>query len=290
MTQLREKMIREMELRNLSKNTQKSYLQAVYGLAKHYRQSPDEMTKEMIEDYLLYLKKEKGDALTTIGSAITGLRFLYNNVLDHEELSPSCKFAKTPRKLPTVLSQEEIWSIINATSNMKHRIMLMTTYSAGLRASEALALKAEHIDSKRMLIKVNGKGGKQRYTLLSKKLLPELREYYRTYRPKILLFPSYRKGKPLTYETIRSVYEKARKKADVKRGEGIHTLRHSFATHLLEAGYDIRKIQVLMGHTRLTTTMIYLHVSRETLAKIPSPLDLFNPDTTNEGDNNDSEN
>jgi integrase/recombinase XerD len=247
------------------------------------------MTKEMIEDYLLYLKKEKGDALTTIGSAITGLRFLYNNVLGHEELSPHCTFAKTPRKLPTVLSQEEVWSIINATSNMKHRIMLMTTYSAGLRASEALALKAEHIDSKRMLIKVNGKGGKQRYTLLSKKLLPELREYYRTYRPEILLFPSYRKGKPLTYETIRSVYEKARKKAAVKRGEGLHTLRHSFATHLLEAGHDIRKIQVLMGHTRLTTTMIYLHVSRETLAKIPSPLDLFNPDTTNEGDNNDSD-
>ena len=290
MTELREKMIREMELRNLSKNTQKSYLQAVSGLAKHYRQSPDKMTKEMIEDYLLYLKKEKGDALTTIGSAITGLRFLYNNVLSKEELSPSCTFAKTPRQLPTVLSQEEIWNIINATNNLKHRLMLMTTYSAGLRASEVLALKAEHIDSKRMLIKVTGKGGKQRYTLLAETLLPELREYYRTYRPEILLFPSHRKGKPLAYETIRSIYDKARKKAGVKRGSGLHTLRHSFATHLLEEGYDIRKIQVLMGHTRLTTTMIYLHVSRETLAKIPSPLDLFNPDTTNGGDNDDSEN
>ena len=289
MTELREKMIREMELRNLSKNTQRSYLQAVYGLSKYYMQSPDKMTKEMIEDYLLYLKQEKGDALTTIGSAITGLRFFYNHVLNHEQVSPSCAFAKTPRKLPTVLSQEEIWSIINAPSNMKHRIMLMTIYSAGLRASEALVLQAEHIDSKRMLIKVTGKGGKERYTLLSKKLLPELREYYRTYRPEILLFPSYRKGKPLTYETIRSVYEKAREKAAIKRGVGVHTLRHSFATHLLEAGYDIRKIQVLMGHTRLTTTMIYLHVSRETLSKIPSPLDLFNPQTTTGGDNNDAD-
>ena len=290
MTGLREKMIREMELRNLSKNTQRAYLHAVCGLAKHYMQSPDKMTKEMIEDYLLYLKKETGNALTTIGSAITGMRFFYNHVLGDEQLSPSCSFAKTPRKLPTVLSQEEIWSIIKATDNMKHRLLLMTTYSAGLRASETLALKAEHIDGKRMLIKVTGKGNKQRYTLLSEKLLPELREYYKTYRPKILLFPSRRKGKPLAYETIRSVYEKARKKACVKRGEGVHTLRHSFATHLLEAGYDIRKIQVLMGHTRITTTMIYLHVSRETLAKIPSPLDLFNPDTTNGGDNNDSEN
>jgi site-specific recombinase XerD len=284
MTELREKMIREMELRNLSKNTQKSYLQAVYGLAKHYRQPPDKMTKEMIEDYLLYLKKEKGKALTTIGSAVTGLRFFYSHVVGDERLSPNCTFAKTPRKLPTVLSQEEIWSIINAPDNMKHRLMLMTIYSAGLRASEALVLKAEHIDSKRMLIKVTGKGGKQRYTLLSKKLLPELREYYRTYQPRSLLFPSHRKGKPLTYETIRSVYEKARKKAAVKRGVGVHTLRHSFATHLLEAGYDIRKIQVLMGHTRLTTTMIYLHVGRETLAKIPSPLDLFNPPTSEGGD------
>jgi integrase/recombinase XerD len=290
MTQLREKMIREMELRNLSENTQRAYLQAVFGLAKHYMQSPDKLTKEMIEDYLLYLKKEKGNALNTIGTAITGIRFFCNHVLGDQQLSPSCSFAKTPSKLPTVLSQEEIWSIINAPNNIKHRLLLMTTYSAGLRASEVLVLKAEHIDSKRMLIKVTGKGGKQRYTLLSQILLPQLRQYYKTFRPEILLFPSHRKGKPLTYETISCVYEKARKKARVKRGAGIHTLRHSFATHLLEAGYDIRKIQVLMGHSRLTTTMIYLHVSRETLSKIPSPLDLFDPDTTQGGHNDEPDN
>jgi site-specific recombinase XerD len=167
--------------------------------------------------------------------------------------------------------------------------MLMTTYSAGLRASEVLALKPEHIDGKRGLIKVTGKGGKQRYTLLSKKLLPQLRDYYQQYRPKLFLFPSSKKGTPLCYATIRSVYEKARKKAGIKKGAGIHTMRHSFATHLLEAGYDIRKIQVLMGHTRLSTTIIYLHVSRETLAAIQSPLDLFNPDKTNGGDNDDSD-
>jgi hypothetical protein len=133
-------------------------------------QPPDKMTKEMIEDYLLYLKKEKGNALTTISSAITGIRFFCNHVLGDEQLSPSCSFAKTSGKLPTVLSQEESWSIINATGNIKHRLLLMTTYSAGLRASEVLSLKAEHIDGKRMLIKVTGKGGKQRYTLLSNKL------------------------------------------------------------------------------------------------------------------------
>ena len=162
----------------------------------------------------------------------------------------------------------------------------MTTYSGGLRVSETINLKPEDIDSKTMLIKVKGKGKKDRYTLLSKRLLVELRSYYKEYRPKTYLFPSaFRKKKdqPLSYESIRTVYEDARKKAGVKKGAGIHTLRHSFATHLLETGYDIRKIQVLMGHARLTTTMIYMHVSRETLSKIPSPLDLIDNKTCKKG-------
>ena len=153
----------------------------------------------------------------------------------------------------------------------------MTTYAAGLRASEVRRLKPEHIDSQRMLIMVIGKGRKDRYTMLSAKFLGELRHYYKKCRPQSYLFPSsYKKSnnKPLSYESVRCTYEKARKKAGVKNGAGLHTLRHSFATHLLEAGYDIRKIQVLMGHSRLSTTMIYLHVSRETLSKVPSPLDL----------------
>ena len=172
-------------------------------------------------------------------------------------------------------------------------MILMTTYSGGLRASETINLKPRNIDNKTMLIKVKGKGKKERYTLLSKRLLVELRSYYREYRPKIYLFPSSfkkKKDQPLSYETIRTVYEDARKKAGVKRGAGIHTLRHSFATHLLEAGYDIRKIQVLMGHARLTTTMIYLHVSRETLSKIPSPLDLIDKKHAQKEDRTDDPN
>ena len=165
---------------------------------------------------------------------------------------------RTRRKLPQVLTMEEIWEIFCCTNNLKHRLILMTTYSAGFRASETMNLQAKHIDSKTVLIKVeNGKGKKERYTLLSKRLLVELRSYYRKYRPKTYLFPSFfkkKKDQPLSYETIRSVYENARKKAGIKRGAGIHTLRHSFVTHLLEAGYDLRKIQVLMGHARLTTT------------------------------------
>lgn len=170
----------------------------------------------------------------------------------------------------------------------------MTTYSAGLRASEVRKLLPVHIDSKRMLIKVvEGKGRKDRYTMLSVKLLAELRHYYRKHRPQTYLFPSsYKKNKnkPLSYEAVRCIYEKARKKAGVKNGEGIHTLRHSFATHLLEAGHDIRKIQVLMGHTKLSTTMIYLHVSRETLSKGPSPLDLIDIEQAQKEDSPDGPN
>lgn len=281
MTELRSKMIKSMELRNLSKNTQRSYLESVSGLARHYKKSPDKISKSMVEDYLLYLKNDKKHASNSVGTVVSGLRFLYNHVLSNEENSPDYVHRKT-RKLPIVLAQEEIWQIINVPENVKHRLILMTTYSAGLRASEVISLKPEHIDSKRMLIKVeNGKGGKDRYTLLSEKLLKELRHYYKTFQPKTYLFPSSYKDKGLLcYETVRSIYDNARKKAGIKKGPGLHTLRHSFATHLLEAGYDIRKIQILMGHKSLSTTMIYLHVSRETLSKIKSPLDLFDPAIT----------
>ena len=281
-----------MELRNLSSNTQRAYLRAVTGIARFYHQSPDKMTKEKIEDYLLYLKRDKAIAPNSCYSVLTGLRFFYKNVVENE-IPVTYSIARNPRKLPEVLTIEDVWKIICSTNNLKHRLILMTTYSAGLRASETIHLKPKHINSKTMLIKVKGKGKKDRYTLLSKKLLIELRTYYKKYRPKIYLFPSSfgkNKDQTLSYETIRSVYEDARKKAGVKRGVGVHTLRHSFATHLLEAGYDIRKIQVLMGHARLTTTMIYLHVSRQTLSKIPSPLDLIDTKHAKKEDRNDGPN
>jgi site-specific recombinase XerD len=289
MTPLRQKMIKAMELRNFSKNTQRYYLSAVTGLARYYQQSPHKLTQEMIEDYVLYLKNYKGNSPGTCATVVAGLRFFYNYVADRQ-VSIDYSVRKLT-KLPTVLTQEEIWDLINAPKNLKHRLILMTTYSAGLRAAEVAALKPEHIDSKRMFIKVEkGKGGKQRYTILSVKLLKELRRYYKTHKPQTYLFPSsykHRKNQTLTYQSVYSIYEKARKKAGIKKGTGIHTLRHSFATHLLETGYDIRRIQILMGHRRLSTTMIYLHVSRKTLSKIPSPLDLFDPQLTEKEDNTD---
>ncbi len=292
MTTLRQKMIRAMELKNLSDHTQKAYLTAVSGIAKFYNQSPEKLTKEKIEDYLLYLKQEKGNAPNSCYSVLTGLRFFYKHV-SKKKIAVTYSIRRTQRKLPQVLTMPEVWKIICSTNNPKHRLILMTTYSAGLRVSETIHLKAENIDSKAMLIKVEGKGQKQRYSLLSKKLLIELRAYYRQYRPHTYLFPSSfkkKKDQPLTYESVRNIYEGARKKAAVKKGAGIHTLRHSFATHLLEAGYDIRKFQVLMGHTRLTTTMIYLHVSRQTLSQIPSPLDLIDTKHANKEDSTDDPN
>jgi len=278
MSKLRENMIRAMELRNLAPNTKRGYLTSITALANHYQTPPDKITYEMVEDFLLYLKNDKALAPSTLRTYAERFKFFYNTVLGNE--SPlELFFKKRRKKLPVVLSQDEVFRLVHAPNNLKHRAMLMTAYSGGLRASEVLHLKVDHINSKRMLIMVeDGKGGKDRYTLLSERLLAELRLYYKKYRPKTLLFPASKKERPLSYETFRTLFENARKKAGIKKGPGLHSLRHSFATHLLEAGYDIRKIQVLLGHRSLSTTMIYLHVSRQTLSNIRSPLDLINPD------------
>ena len=251
---------------------------SITALSNHYQLPPDKITYEMVEDFLIYLKNDKALAPDTLRTYVGRLQFFYNKVLGND---PPLKlsFKKRQRKLPVVLSHEEAWHLVNAPKNLKHRMMLMTAYSGGFRAGEVLHLKVEHINSKRMLIMVeDGKGGKDRYTLLSERLLAELRIYYKKYRPKTFLFPARKQDKPLSYETFRTAFEKARKKAGIKKGPCLHCLRHSFATHLLEAGYDIRKIQVLLGHRSLTTTMIYLHVSRKTLSNIKSPLDLIRSD------------
>jgi len=257
MTPLRQNMIKTMELRNLSKNTQKGYMGAVNGISQFYQQSPDTLTKEQIEDYLLYLKNEKGNTVGSCSYVVAGLRFFYKHVVK-KDIQIDFHVTTKVDKLPIVLSGQQTWDLINAPSNIKHRLVLMTTYSAGLRAMEVAALKIEHIHSDEMLIEVlGGKGNKDRYSTLSVRLLGELRDYYRTCRPQTYLFPSShikRKGQQLTYSAMRAIFENARKKTKIRKDAGIHCLRHSFATHLLEAGYDIRRIQVLLGHRRLSTT------------------------------------
>ena len=224
MTPLRQQMIRAMDLKNLSPHTKRAYLAAVTGLTRHYQKSPEKISATMIEDYLLYLKNDKGIAPSSCCGALSGLRFFYSHILD-KQISVGFSLTKKPRKLPTVLSQEQVWKIITDPGNLKHRLILMTTYAAGLRVSEVIRLKPEHIDSQRMLIKVvDGKGRKDRYTMLSEKLLTELRRYYKACHPQNYLFPSSikrKKGQPLPYEAVRSIYEKARKKVGVKNGEGV---------------------------------------------------------------------
>jgi len=287
MSPLREKMIRVMQLRNLASNTQKSYLSSVAGLARYHQKPPDKLTKTMIEDYLLHLMGERDLGRGSCGTIVTGLRFFYNHVV-----TPKITFTytggRTPKKLPEVLAQEQVQRIIDAPTNIKHRLILKTVYSAGLRASEVTALKPEHIERERELIKVvDGKGGKGRYTLLSKRLIAELDQYLAQFKPTPYLFPSSWSQQRLCYASIRKIYEAARKKAGVKTGAGIHTLRHSFAAHILEAGYDIRRVQLLLGHRYLSTTLIYLHISRRSLSKVSSPLDFIDRELTGRRDSTD---
>ena len=229
MSPLREKMIKAMQLNNLAKNTQRCYLSAVTGIARHYQQSPDTLSQQMIEDYLLYLRNTKGNAPESCAFVATGLRFFYKHVADKEILFVF-RIRKKAKNLPNVLTQEEVWDLINAPTNLKHRLILMTAYSAGLRACEVAALKPQHIDSKRMLIKIaKTKNNEQRYSILSVKLLEELRHYYETCKPQTYLFPSsyiHKENQPLSYTAVRMIYEKARKKAGITNGAGTHTLRH----------------------------------------------------------------
>jgi len=293
MTPLRKKMIRELELQRKAPATVHQYVHAVADLARHYGRTPERISLEEVRSYLHCLLVDRKLAASTCNLKIAALRFFYREVLGHKHF-PLKVASKRPRKLPEPLSREEVRRLLEAANEQKHRLLLMTAYGAGLRASEVVRLQPRHIHSERMLIRVEqGKGRKDRYTLLSKKFLKELRQYFRVSRPEGYLFPSSHTGKALCYETVRAIYDKARKKAAIKKGAGLHTLRHSFATHLLEAGYDIRKIQLLMGHSSLSTTMIYLHVSKQSLSKIKSPLDLFDPQGQGgeeRGDGDDSSN
>lgn len=275
MTPLRQKMIRELELQRKSPCTVKNYVRAVADLAKHYHRSPDRIGLEEVRDYLHFLITQRQLALTTVNQQLAALRFFYVQVLrlaNFDLRVPS----KRPRYLPEPLSRTAIVRLLDATGNRKHRALLMTAYAAGLRVSELVALQIRDIDSERGMIHVrHGKGGKDRYTLLSTRLLQELRDYWREHRPEPWLFLNKDGTKPLPAGTARHVYVTAKTRAGIDHGRGIHSLRHSFATHLMEGGVDLRTVQTLMGHSKLETTARYLHVTEKRLQQIQSPLDLL---------------
>jgi len=275
MTPLRQKMIRELELQRLEPGTVKQYVSSVAGLAQFYGRSPDKISREDVRSYLHYLLVQRKLAAATLNGKVVAIRFLYRQVLGEKdfELNVPCK---RPGKLPEPISREEVSRLLDATTNLKHQMLLMTTYGAGLRGSEVVRLQPRHIHSERMLIRVEqAKGRKDRYTLLSKALLERLRDYWREYQPGQWLFPNATKTGPMSVHNARRMYYRIKIRAGIKHGHGIHTLRHSFATHLLEAGVPLPVIQLLLGHKSITTTMRYIHVTEKHLSTVDSPLELI---------------
>lgn len=282
MGELRTKMIDAMLLRRFSPRTQEAYLAAVTGLAKHYKQSPAQIDVEKVKAYLLHLTVERGLSWSSVNVAVAGLRFFYLQTLGWDQVKLSIPPRKRPSPLPEILSRQELERLFACAALPKHRILLMTTYATGLRVGEVVRLKVGDVDSQRMMIRVEeGKGMKDRYTILSPQLLTELRLYWKLYRPSIWLFPSTGPDRHLSIDHAQKIYYRAKEKAGIHKGRGIHTLRHCFATHLLEAGVDLRTIQTLLGHGCITTTMRYLQVRRQHLDSSQSLLDLLRiPDPT----------
>ena len=275
MLKLREKMIRDMQVRNFSPETQRSYINSVSGLAKHYRRSPDIIRPEEIQDYIVHLLNVRKIAVGSCHTLVTGLRFFYTVTLEQEPSRAPIPSIRYVRRLPDIHSGKQLEKLFGAERNIKHRVLLMTAYGGGLRASEIVHLKITDIHSDRMMIRVEqGKGRKDRYTLLSQRLLGELRRYWKIKRLEPWLFPGY-SNRPRTREMAYHIYAKAARKAGIKRRGGIHILRHCFATHLLEAGVDLRTIQLLMGHSSIRSTVRYLQVTSKTLQGTRSPLDLL---------------
>jgi len=279
MTTLRQQFNRELVIRGMSPKTQDAYVRAVRDLARHYHKTPDLVSDEEIKDYLLYLVQAKHLAPSSVNVAVSGLRCFYDLVL-HRECEHLGRVL--PRSLkairrPQVYSIEELERLFTiGCVHPKHRVFLMSVYGGGLRLGEACRLQPRHIDSARMQIRVEaGKGRKDRYTLLSPRLLAELRQYYRMFRPTEWIFFGRDRNQPLPLATGQKIFYIARERAELPDKGGIHSLRHSFATHLIESGVEITVVQRLLGHSSLSTTSVYLHVRQERLAQVQSPLQLL---------------
>ena len=280
MSTLRQRMNEAMVLRGFAERTKETYLACVSGLAKYYGRSPDQLDAAAIQTYLLHLISERKLAYASVNQAVCAIRFLFAVVLGQREIAFDIPMAKVPKRLPQILTREEIGRLLAHGRDIRARTLLTTTYAAGLRLSEVCNLQLSDIESspERMCLKVRqGKGSKDRYTLLSPRLLETLRLYWRVARPQHWLFPNHSGDGPLYNTTAQRIYHAARSAAGIERGGGIHTLRHAFATHLLEAGVDIHTIQCLLGHGHVSTTMRYFHLAQSRLTGTTSPLELLTP-------------
>jgi len=273
MSPLRRRMIEDMTVRNLAPATQQSYLYAVGKFSRHFARSPDRLGLEQVRAYQVHLAAQKR-SWSHINQASCALRFFYGVTLGRSEVLAGIVSAREPQKLPVVLSPDEIVQFLEAVPGLRNRAALTTAYGADLRVGEVSRLKLADIDSGRKVIRIEqGKGGKDRYVMLSAQLLQILRAYWRLARPARWLFPGREPDHPVSVATLQEACRVATRAAELSKPVTVHTLRHSFATHLLEAGTDIRIIQVLLGHARLATTARYAQVATRMLAGTPSPLD-----------------
>jgi integrase/recombinase XerD len=277
MTPLRKRMLEDMQLRNLAPETQRNYIHHVAGFAKYFGKSRELLDLEAVRQYQLYLLNERKLSPETINQYISAIQFLYLTTLEMPWTTEYFPRVRRAYKLPVVISQEEVLAFFDHVPSLKYRAALMIAYGAGLRVSEVVALQVADIDSQRMLLRVQqGKGQKDRYAMLSPRLLDVLRRYFRAIRPPgDYLFPSWRKDHHLSTESLQLACREAALRAGIRKRVTVHTLRHSFATHLLENGTDIRIIQVLLGHSQIDTTARYAAVSPQVVAATVSPLDAM---------------
>jgi len=279
MGKLHDRMDRELRIRGYAENTRKSYIGKMRCFVRYFMRPPDELTAEHVKQYQLFLTKEKQVSWGTFNVHVCAIRFFYREVLRVEWDVEQIPYQKSGRRLPVILSGEEVCALLDGTTNLKHRALLMTLYSAGLRGSEALHLQLADIDSGRMMIRVDqGKGRKDRYVMLSEKLLLALRHYWREYQPALWLFPGQDPSLPLTRGSLEKLFSCAKERAGIRKHVSPHSLRHAFATHLLERGVNIRVIQRLLGHRSLRSTEIYIHVAESFVRDTRSPLDDLLPD------------
>jgi integrase/recombinase XerD len=277
---LRRRMIEDMTVRNLSPTTQQSYIHAVKKFSEFFERSPAKLGVEDVRAYQLHLVS-KGAAWASLNQAVCALRFFYKVTLGQAQIPERVPYARVPKKLPVVLDQDEVARFLAAVPSLKIRVALTAAYAAGLRASEVTRLKVCDIDSKRMVIRVeHGKGGKERYVMLSKELLAMLRDYWRRERPELFLFPGRPNDKPIDPNVLNVACRSAALVAGLDKTVSLHVLRHSFATHLLENGVDLRIIQALLGHEHLSTTTRYAKVSTQLIASVQSPLDRLSLEMT----------
>jgi len=271
---LRDQMQADLHLKGITPRTQKDYLREVSNLAKYFNKSPEELGEKEVKEYLVHLLKDRKISGGTYKYYVSGIKFLYRTTLKREGVVDAIQYPKSRRKLPVVLDLSEVEALFSVTENLKHKAILMITYSSGLRISEATRLKITDIDSKRMMVRIQqGKGGKDRYSILSHAALECLRQYWRKYHPKDWLFEGQKKDKHISISSIHQIFHAAKKRAGITKPASVHTLRHSFATHLVEAGTSLHHVQLLLGHRSPNTTTVYLHVSRLNLAQVTSPLD-----------------